>query len=346
MKRIAGYLLFAAVLVSGCGARPDRVQERQPIPVRVLAVGQTSEILSRSYVGTVIPEKKASLSCRHSGTLVKLAVSRGDVVSKGDVIAVIESQTVLSMVESTSAMLAQAEDGYERVSKVHGSGGVADVQMVEIETKLRQARAAARAAEKALEDCTVRAPFDGVIGEVYADEGVELSAVEPVVRLFDISSVKLDFSVPEKEIGRIAVGGRASVEVPALVSGEDSVRGRFTARIISKGVSASPLSHAYSCILAPESGVPGLMPGMVCKVFMDMDLRSGVVIPASVVRIDGNGRYVWIAGDDDVVSKRYIVTEGFAGKGTVVSSGLEDGDRIITEGVQKVCTGMKIRVIE
>ena len=237
------------------------------------------------------------------------------------------------------AVLAQAEDGYRRLSQVYESGSVADVKMVEVRTQLDRARASARAAQKALDDCTVKAPFDGVIGEVFAEQGVDMNAIEPLVRLMDISSVEISFSVPEKEIGSIAPGDRFSVDVPAMGGTA------FLATVKSKGISASRLSHSYECTLSPSMPVKGLMPGMVCKVYGRTQNGSSIVIPASVVRTDGTGRYVWTVTSENTVEKRYITAGGFSGKGIVVDSGLEEGDKVITEGTQKVSGGMKVKIM-
>lgn len=326
------------VLVSGCGLRKDGNKVQEPVPVRVVTVEETEGVGARSYVGTVAPSKSAVLSCSYSGTLVRLAVSEGDFVRKGDTVAVIESQSVKSMRDMAHATLRQAEDGYERLTQVHGSGSVADVKMVEIETQLSKARASAEAADKALEDCTLKAPFDGVIGDVFVEQGVDLSVMEPVVRILDISSVKVEISVPENEFSAMDKGDRASVNVPAL-------DGRtFGALLRTKGLVASPVSHSYRFDLEPAERVPGLMPGMVCKVVFD-DSSSGMVIAASAVRTDMDGRYVW-AVRDGKVRKAYVTIGGFSGEGVIVESGLAAGDKVIVEGGQKVSGGMSVKEME
>lgn len=331
--------LSAAAAVSGCSSGKDKDMTREPVPVRVIEIKEQAGTGGSSYVGTVEAAKTAVLSCSYAGTLRDLRVSEGDAVRKGDTIAVIESQNVISAKQMADAVLAQAEDGYRRLSQVHESGSVADVKMVEVRTQLDRARASAQAARKALDDCTVKAPFDGVIGEVFAEQGVEMNAIEPLVRLMDISSVEISFSVPEKEIGAIDPGDRFSVDVPAMGGTA------FLATVKSKGISASRLSHSYECTLSPSMPVKGLMPGMVCKVYGRTQNGSSIVIPASVVRTDGTGRYVWTVTPENTVEKRYITAGGFSGKGIVVDSGLEEGDKVITEGTQKVSGGMKVKIM-
>ena len=317
--------LSAAAAVSGCSSGKDKDMTREPVPVRVIEI--------KEQAGT------GGLSCSYAGTLRDLRVSEGDAVRKGDTIAVIESQNVISAKQMADAVLAQAEDGYERLSMVYESGSVAQVKMVEVQTQLSRARASAQAAQKALDDCTVKAPFDGVVGEVYAEQGVEMNAIEPLVRMMDISSVQISFPVPEKEIGSVSTGDMFMVGVPAL-DGPG-----FTASVKSKGISASRLSHSYECMLIPSVNVAGLMPGMVCKIYRMAEEGRCVVIPASVVRTDGTGRYVWTVSPDSRVEKKYITVGGFSGKGIIVDSGLEEGEKVITEGTQKVSGGMKVKIM-
>ena len=238
------------------------------------------------------------------------------------------------------ATLRQAEDGYRRVAQVHESNSVADVKLIEVRTQLDKARAAAEAADRAMDDCTIKAPFDGVIGEVYSEEGVELSVAEPIAKLLDISETEIHISVPEKEIGGISAGDRATVVIPAL--GDMECR----ATVKSKGISASPLSHSYNCTLTPDRAQKDIMPGMVCKVYMESrEDTSRIVIPADVVRIDNEGQYVWTVRDGTVY-KSHIKANGFSACGIVVGEGLAEGDMIITDGSQKVSTGMKVKVVE
>lgn len=325
-------------LLAGCKGKTDKAPGNEPVPVRVMQVEDVPGVGFRTYVGTVAPSKSSVLSSSYGGTLLTLRVSEGDKVMQGDTIGVVESQSVQSAWKLAHATLQQAEDGYRRVSQVHGSGSVADVKMVEIETQLSKARASAEAADKALEDCTVKAPYDGVVGDVFTEQGVELSPMTPLIRLLDISSVKIEISVPEGEYSAHAEGDVASVSVPAL-------DGRtFTARLRTKGLTASAVSHAYRFVLEPVGQIAGLMPGMVCNVAFETS-GTGIVIPASVVRTDATGRYVWTV-QDGKVRKTYVVQDGFSGDGVVIASGLSSGDKVIVEGVQKVSGGMSVREIE
>ena len=332
--------MIVLALASCSGSRNGGGSQKHDIPVRVLEVSGTLESGTTDYVGTASASRSVYLSSRYPGRLVRLNVGKGDLVKAGDVIAEVESQTVVSSWEIAHSTLSQAEDGYERAKKVYENGSMSEVKMVEVETKLAQARASAAAADAAMEDCRIKAPFSGVIGDVMVTEGEELDVIDQVALLLDVSEVEIDFPVPEKELSSINKGDRVVVNVPAL--GKENV----SASIISKGIAASPLSHTYECSARTDDRIDGLMPGMVVKVSIDCGSAGNVTVPASVIRSDMEGRYVWTVSDDNTVCKTYVSTGGFSGKGVAILEGLSPGDRVISEGVQKVCTGMKVIIAE
>lgn len=333
-------VVLVAGLMCSCSDLTHRgTRPVQQIPVKVEKVGLGSDMQTVSYVGTVTSARTATLSVRYPGTLVSLKVSQGDAVKKGQVLGRLESSAVKSSYEMAQATLTQAEDALERVLQVYGSGTIPEVKMVEVQTQVSKARSAAQAAAQALEDCTLKAPFDGVVGDLYCSQGVELAVLEPVMKIFDILDMEIEFPVPEKEIGNLKVGDSVDVIIPAL--GDVSV----PAVIVSKGMVASSLSHSYTCKASPVGNVDGLLPGMVGKVYLHHRDNRAVVIPSSVVQMDAKGKYVWLV-EDSVVTKRYIVVKGFSGQGVVVSQGLSVGENLIVEGSRKVGSGTRVKMVE
>lgn len=342
MKQYILYLAAATMLASGCSrisAGKETTAKRDPVTVRVQTISKSTTSETAAYIGTVRPDKSALITAKYSGTVTALNVKKGDKVGAGQVLAVIESQNVRSSREMAHASLEQAEDAYRRAAQVHESGSMADVKMVEATTRLNQAVAAAASADKALEDCTMKAPFDGYVDDVFTDEGVNLDTFGPVARIVDISSVEIHFSVPENEIGVLHVGQGIRLDVGATgISGAEG-------KIRSKGVSASPLSHCYDCIATLDSPYPGLMPGMVCRLNLSRQGAEEITVPASVLLTGTDGRYLWLVRDG-AAYKRKVKVGGFSGRNVIITDGLSEGDKVIVSGYQKVSTGMKVRTEE
>ena len=335
-------LLVCLVLIAvSCADRGNRkIVEKEPVNVGVMTVTPMSAQYYNVYVGEINASGSAVISTNHSGILESITVEQGKRVKRGEVLAEVTSKNVLASYEISHATLRQAEDGYERVKKVHKSGTVADVKLVEIETQLAKAMAAAKSSEESLEECKIKAPFSGTISDVLVEQGVHVNPGTPILKLVDLSTIEVVIPVPEGEIGKIKIGQKALIDVPAL-----NITG-IEAHVALKGVTAASPSHTYKCTLVPEKKQTNLYPGMVCKVRLsEVSDALRIRIPASSVEMDSNGRFVWVV-KDGIVGKNYVTVDGYQEHGVVISSGLEAGDKVVVKGAAKVCTGMKVNSVE
>ena len=331
---------LALIAVSCADNRSKKNTEKEPINVGVITVAPMSAQYYNVYVGEINASGSAIISSNHAGILETIKVEQGTQVKKGEVLAEVVSKNVLASYEISHATLRQAEDGYKRVMQVHKSGTVADVKMVEIETQLAKAKAAAKSSEESLEECKIKAPFNGTVSEVLIEQGVHVAPGSPVLKLVDLSTIDITIPVPEAEIGNIKIGQKALIDVPAL-----NIIG-IPASVRLKGVTASSPSHTYKCTLVPDKKQENLYPGMVCKVRLaEVSESMTIRIPASAVEMDSNGRFVWVV-KDGVVGRSYVTVDGYQEQGVIISSGLEEGDKIIVKGAAKVSTGMKVNSVE
>lgn len=329
--------LAGLVVLSSCKEREEVEQNaEEPLKVSIITVRRGGESGNGRYVGHVSPKRSITLNSRCSGTLVSLPVRKGQKIAKGQTVAVIHSQRIESALGTARANLKQAQDAYDRIRKVYSEGGVSEVQMVDIDTKLAKAREAEASAAKALEDCTIKAPYSGVISEVQTDCGVELTLGAAIATIIDVSELKLLISVHENDINEMTAGLNAKVEIPALnLLDLDAV-------MTEKNMLSSAMSHSYECTFALKERIPELMPGMAVKIRIEARENDNIIIPAAAVQLDTQSQYVWVCDSEGTVRKARIRVGGYAGKGVIVSEGLKEGDRVITEGYQKVSTGMKV----
>lgn len=337
-KLILACLIVVAASCANNGNR--KINEKEPINVGVITVAPMNAQYYKVYVGEINASGSAVISTNHSGILEAINVKQGTQVNRGDVLAEVLSKNVIASYEISHATLRQAEDGYERVKKVHQTGTVADVKLVEIETQLAKAMAAAKSSEEAMEECRIKAPFNGTVSEVLVEQGIQINPGTPILKLVDLSTIEVTIPVPEGEIGKIKIGQKALIDVPAL-----DITG-IEAHVELKGVTAASPSHTYKCTLVPEKKQTNLYPGMVCKVRLsEVSDEMRIRIPASAVEMDSNGRFVWVVKDGKVV-RAYVTVDGYQEQGVVISSGLEQGDKVIVKGAAKVSTGMTVNAVE
>lgn len=118
----------------------------------------------------------------------------------------------------------------------------------------------------------------------------------------------------------------------------------FTANVKEKGVQANPLSHTYDVKLEMTNSDRALLPGMVCNVAINQSGESNcIVVPQNSVLVDGQGTYVWVA-DGNKSMRRNVTAGDVSSQGTVITMGLNVGDRIIVSGQDNISEGSKIKI--
>lgn len=304
-------------------------------------VAEPSQMLSsRTYSGTVEEANGASLSFSAAGTMKQIYVNEGDRVTKGQLLATLDDSNLRNAHAIAQSALDQAQDAYNRMKQLHDANALPDMQWVDVQNTLSQAKSTEAIARKALSDANLYASASGYVAEKYVDAGMNVAPGVPVVKIVSIGDVKINISVPENEIQNIAAGQQAQITVSAL--GDQAFAGQVTER----GVMASPLSRNYDVKITVPNPEAQLLPGMICDVKLRSDsVTSAVVLPISTVLLDAdNQNFVWVARDGKAF-KKIVNVQGLEDNGIVIDPADVQGDSIIVEGLQKVSQGTRIEII-
>ena len=157
------------------------------------------------------------------------------------------------------------------------------------------------------------------------------------IALLRIGTVKVRFPVPEQEIARLDTDSRLRITVAAL--GDRA----FPAGKIEKGAVANPATHTYD-VRATLSNADGeLLPGMVCRVEASpAGAAEEIALPVRAVQQAGDGsRFVWKVSGDSVV-RTAVATGRLVNNAVTITAGIQAGDRIVTDGMQKIGQGSKV----
>ena len=270
------------------------------------------------------------------GTVKQTLADEGQFVKQGQTLAVLDNQTARNAYDMAKATLDQAEDAYKRMKLLYDAKSITEMQWVDIQTKLQQARSSEKMAKKSLTDCVLRAPFSGYIAQRRVDAGSNVAPGVPCFKLVKIDCVKVKVSIPEKEIAHINKGMRMTFSVSAL--GDKT----FEGTVSEKGLQASVLSHTYEVSLSLSNQNHELIPGMVCDVKEQMTKsKEQIIIPQEAVLTDGNSQYIWLDVSGKA-QKQNIKSDNICDDGVIVSEGLKAGDKVIVEGKDEVSEGISI----
>ena len=353
-----------AMLMSGCGKHDTSTTERT-VKVKFLEVGCSTGDGKQGYSGTIEEMSGTALSFASGGTITHIYVNEGQSVSRGQLVATVDARNVTNSATASRAMtsqaddlvaqaqaaLAQAQDAYNRMKILHDNGSLPEIKWIEVETQLEQAKLAvsqaqsnARAARatqdiasKSVSDTRLVAPVSGYVSAKSADVGQNVLPGAPVVKIVQIDRVKVNISVPEREISNIAKGQKIAVTVASL-NGR-----RYEATVVEKGVTADPLSRSYNVKAVINNPNRELLPGMIAEVYMGTNVASYPSLPAAIIQIDADNKpFVWTVADGKAV-KTYVALGRNVGDEVQIIGGIKVGDKVICEGQQKVSNGMNVK---
>lgn len=329
-------LLFGLLFFANCASKSSETSlQDRPIKVEYAVVGTSSNNIKHSYMGEIIAQSEIPLSFPMGGRLTSLKVKNGSHVESGQIIATVDNTQQLNLLNSAKAILNQAEDGYERVKQVHDQGGISDVKWVEMGTNLQKAQSTAMSAQKNYDDCTLRAPKNGLVNLQDIQVGVYLAPGQRIGSLLSMGAMRAEFTVPETDVADISVGTPIMVSIPAL-------NRTVNATVSEKSLVSTVMVHAYTVRADIASNdVKDLLQGMVCKANIFSSENEEIVIPSRAVQTLLNGYSVWVIKQGRA-ERRKIEIGDYVKNGITVKSGLSKNDTIVTLGYQKLFTGAKV----
>jgi membrane fusion protein (multidrug efflux system) len=341
--KTCGAFLALSVIFTGCRARHEAGTETSPVRVVVSRVAPAETGREFAYSGTITESETLPQSFSVTGTVTRVYVNEGDVVAKGTLLAELDDTSYRQMLEMAKAAERQAEDAFNRLSRMYKNGNLPEVKYIEVETGLQRARAAAAIAKKNVGDCRLRANAAGYVGKRGVDPGMVAIPSLDSITIVRIDKVFARVPVPENDIALLHKGNRAVIRIGALGSRE------FEGKIESIGVLADPIAHSYKIRIAVANSDRAIKPGMVCAaVIKGLEKSSGLVIPNQAVLIDETGRnYVYcLDRTGNKVSVRYVKLGELLQNGIRITSGLSEGDSIVIYGQHKLVDGATVHVVE
>ena len=331
-------MLLSVILLSSCGGKKEP-NVKAPTRVKTQVVSPDMVDNAQTYVGIVEEREATAVSFTGMGVVKRMLVNEGQAVNKGQLIAEMDDTQARNLLSSAEAQMTQANDKFERYKMLHDNGSLPEVQWVEVQSKVAQAKSQLEAARKTLADCRLIAPVSGIIGKKMIGAGETAMPSQAVVSILDISTVKVKVAVPEAEVGGINASTPTNIKVEAI---NESFHGGQ----IEKGVQADALTHTYDIRINVANGDRELLPGMVANVRFVSDGSQAIgskMIPVTAVQKKSDGSlFVWTVGKDSTAHRATVTIGQTQGNYISVIDGLNIGDRIATEGYQKLSEGTKV----
>lgn len=276
--------LFAAVASAGCKPSAGDAQRPSPSASAVAPAAASAKVQGdpdddgpRTFEvsGVAAASRTATLASKGSGVLRSIKVREGDRVKTSQVLAVLDTTDLAIRAQSATVAHAQAKaaldnarDDIYRASQLYDAGALADQPMEKArlglkiaELQLQAAAVGVRMAQQALGDATLRAPFDGVVTRVLAEEGnfITMMPPSPIFVLSDTDTLEVRAGVPERKLSAIKKDMPVVVNLP-------SVNVRRDARIDRMGDVVDPMTRSLEIIVRLDNQDHALPAGLYARI--------------------------------------------------------------------------------
>lgn len=364
--RIAVVSVCAGLLLAGC-SEPQEPKQTSPVAVSVVVL-EASEIRpSREFVARTAASAKADITPRIEAEIREILFTEGAKVSQGELLIRLEDTRASADLQQADAELAAARAEVDSASRNLKRGeevsekgflSAADLDKLKdrfsaAESRLQAAQAAVQKAGSNLEYAEIRAPFDGWIGRLNYDVGAVVSPSSGAITSIQVTDpVYVEFQINEADFINFRRRGAESAQALSRSLGlyltlPDGQRYEQAGVLDFADVQtdASTGTVAMRAVFPNPDAV--LVPGLY--VTLRVEGQSGepqVLVPQVAVQETIEGKFVLAVDDQNQVAQHFIQTGSREGALLVVSSGLEAGDRVIVEGLQKVRPGVTVSPVE
>lgn len=357
------FLFFAVAIITSCGKKNDKKQQvPPPVAVNIDTVRQTDAIYFEEFPGTINAFNQVDIHAQVSGSITGIFFQDGQHVAKGQKLYKIDQQQYagayyqsVGNLNVAKANLVKAQKNADRyveldkndaIAKQVVDNALADLEAAKMQVSAAQANVSA--VETNLKYTTIYAPFSGVIGISQVKLG---SAVAPGTTVLNTisaeNSLAVDFAVDEKEIPRFTKmqqqGTKATDSIFTIALPDGSIYnqpGKIT--LLDRAV--DPQTGTIKTRLEFNNPTNILKPGMTCNVRVKTQTNNAILISTKAITEQMGEYFVFVVGDSNKVSQTKITRGLRINDKTIVMDGLKVNERIVTDGIQKLKDGAKVKI--
>lgn len=340
-------------------------KEKPPTPPQVVStaaatLGDMPETLTE--LGTVTPIATVNVLPQLSGYLTAVGYQEGQDVVKGQFLAQIDprqyeidKQQAEAQLAKDQASLSQARADLVRFTKLNEQKSIAEQTFEDQKFTVQQGEAAVEAdraniAQFALDIayCHITAPVAGRVGLRLVDPGnyVTQSSSPGIVTITTMKPTTVQFTVPQNSLNRVLQRfGTAATQLPVSVFNSDNSKQLAAGKLyaISNQMATSTGTVTLRATFANDD--EALFPNEFVNVNLLVDtLQKVVLVPTAAVLSGAPGDYVYLVNADDSVSVHKVSLGPSDGTNTVILSGLNAGQVVVTDGMDRLSDGAKIKI--
>ena len=355
---VAVVILILVHLLGGKKARTGTPP--QVVSAATATLGNMPEILNE--LGTVTPVATVNVLPQLSGYLTAVGYKEGQDVTKGQFLAQIDprqyeidKQQAQAQLAKDQASLAQARADLARYTQLHAQKSIAEQTYADQQFTVQQDEAAVKAdrANIAQYDldiayCHITAPVAGRVGLRLVDPGnyVTASSSPGIVTITTMKPTTVQFTVPQNSLGKVLQQFNApGAKLAVTIYNSDNSKQIATGTLYALGNQMATSTGTVALRATVPNDDEALFPSEFVNVRLLVDtLQKAVLVPTPAVQSGAPGDYVYLVNDDQTVSVHKVTPGPGDGTNTVILAGLSAGQTVVTDGMDRLSDGAKIKI--
>jgi len=343
------------------------VKDEPLVPVETVQAKKADLVHSLNTSGEIAADVEVAVAPKASGRVTAVRVQVGDRVGRGQTLiqldatdaqnGVAQAEAGLGIagvnVEMAEQSLADAQLNYDRNKTLFEAEAIAQSQLDQAESGLKNARAGLRLAQEQLNQAqvglnnarqslgsfTVASPMAGLVAAVNVETGAMAGPQTPVVTVVQQDTVRVKVNVSENYISSVKPG----LEVPVTIN---SLGKQYTGTITSVGPKADPVTRAFPVEIKLDNKEGAIKSGMVADLLLSTGTSKGAVaVPVDAV-MEREGQFTVFVVEGGQAKEVSVKVGVSAGQLTEIKEGIKEGQAVIVKGNRLVVDGQSVKVID
>ena len=308
----------------------------QAVPVVTAKVTTDSTGLNVTTIGTVSAAQEVTLYPEVTGFVTEIDFKAGDTVQKGQTLLKLDDKSQQVAVQIAQLALQSAQSAADRADALAKTNNITSEALEDAHNALAKAQADLKSAQLDLSQRVVTAPFAGTVGLTDLSIGDLITSSKAIATLDDLSAVSVAFSLPERASGLVTNGQAVTATADALVGVN------FSGKVSEIDTRVDPVARTLDVKASVPNDNKQLKPGMALNVAMTFAGTPHPAVPSLAVQWDRNGSYVWRIDSANTAHRVAVDIVSRISGSVIVAGGLNVGDEVITDGLQRIREGIKI----
>ena len=342
---IAAFVLIGWVLSNNKKKNEEKTaivaQGSGDVAVRTAVITRTPVDLDFSVNGNFQAAQQLTFSAENTGRITRIFVDEGSRVSKGQTLAILDSESLSADLEAAQASYQTALRDEERYTSSFATGGVTQQQLDQAKLNTRNALTRLKQARIKTGDTNIKAPFSGIINKRFIEQGAYVAPGNQLFQLVDVSNLKLAVTVNESQVASLKTGDE--VRIKSNVFPDKNFKGKIT---FIAPLADNSLNFPVEIQLTNNPGSE-LKAGMYGTAIFEFPSQApALTVPRTAFVGSVSSNRIYVVESGNVARERKVIAGRVNGDQVEILEGLKEGETVVTSGQINLTDGTKVTAIK